>query len=156
MYPQFSKKFVSPMANRPGAPGPSTARSPYFTPTRPSTVLTTGSRMPMDDSVPDSDDDEEAPASIRPDEHDDKSVLDEPVARVKKTSINSLLPGRSQGAYSAGPSRPAPMTTGGGNSDESYWMVQWYVRDRMFAKRNAKTLSLGPLRTGENRRLVSL
>jgi hypothetical protein len=125
MYPQFSKKFVSPMANRPGAPGPSTSRSPYFTPTRPSTVLTIGSRIPVDDSVPDSDDDQEAPASIRPDEHDDKSVLDEPVARVKKTGMNSLLPGRSPGAPLAGPSRSTPMTHGGGNSDESYWMVQW-------------------------------
>lgn len=141
MYPHFSKKFVSPMANRPGGPGPSTARSPYFTPTRPSTVLTSGSRMPIDDSVPDSDDDQEAPASIRPDEHDDKSVLDEPVARVKKTSMNSLLPGRSHGAPLAGPSRSSPMINGGRSSEESYWMVQWSVQNRVLKRwMNTETL----------------
>lgn len=125
MYPQFSKKFVSPMANRPGAPGPSTtARSPYFTPTRPSTLSSAGPRRPIDDCVPDSDD-EEAPASIRPDPHDDRSVLDDPVARVKKTGMNSLLPGSaSYASLMANPSRNLQSNAREG-SDESYWMVQW-------------------------------
>ena len=134
MYPQFSKKFVSPMANRPGAPGPSTtARSPYFTPTKPSALNSASSRRPIDDCVPDSDD-EEAPPSIRPDEHDDRSVLDEPVARVKKTGMNSLLPGnRSYGSPVTSSSRSLQLTRTN-DSDESYWMVQWLVLSERYSK----------------------
>jgi hypothetical protein len=128
MYPKFSKNFVSPMANRSGgSTEPSSARSPYFTPTRPSAALLGSSNRKLADSVPDSDD-EEASSSFRPDDFEDRSTMDEPVARLKRTAIKSLLPGKADFTFTApqtaGVSKPLRVENSD-SSDESYWMVQW-------------------------------